>query len=210
VCGVAVPEAEERVAAPRVDALAEDRTPADSLRGALIPAIAGLLLNAAPRLRASWPASLSEMCAPDGTPEAVGSMAIFRNASGPGGHRVSRGCRILARQTPYWSPAVAEQRIPDPTLMARLQLSVKGIDWAASLVQPWQHEEAEDHRGRCEHDTARHRRESRGMADDQRSDDGDHEGLQGVQQHEPQRVEHHGHSEAPATHPVEEQHNAVA
>lgn len=39
---------------------------------------------------------------------------------------------------------MAEQRIPDPTLMARLQLSVKGIDWAASLVQPWQHEEAED------------------------------------------------------------------
>ncbi|GBD22778.1 hypothetical protein HRbin29_00422 [bacterium HR29] len=30
-------------------------------------------------------------------------------------------------------------RIPDPTLMARLQLSVKGLDWAASLVQPYQH-----------------------------------------------------------------------
>ena len=32
------------------------------------------------------------------------------------------------------------RRIPDPTLMARLQLSVKGVDWAASLVAPWQHE----------------------------------------------------------------------
>lgn len=31
------------------------------------------------------------------------------------------------------------ERIPDPTLMARLQLSVKGIDWAASLVAPYQH-----------------------------------------------------------------------
>jgi hypothetical protein len=28
--------------------------------------------------------------------------------------------------------------------MARLQLSVKGIDWAASLVKPWQHEPIED------------------------------------------------------------------
>lgn len=31
---------------------------------------------------------------------------------------------------------MAEKRIPDPTLMARLQLSVKGVDWAASLVVP--------------------------------------------------------------------------
>lgn len=30
-------------------------------------------------------------------------------------------------------------RIPDPTLMARLQLSVKGVDWAASRGAPWQH-----------------------------------------------------------------------
>lgn len=36
------------------------------------------------------------------------------------------------------------ERLPDPTLMARLQLSVKGIDWAASLVRPWQHERVED------------------------------------------------------------------
>lgn len=35
---------------------------------------------------------------------------------------------------------MAEPRIPDPTLMARLQLSVKGVDWAASRVAPWQHE----------------------------------------------------------------------
>jgi hypothetical protein len=35
---------------------------------------------------------------------------------------------------------VSERRIPDPTLMARLQLSVKGVDWAASLVRPWQHD----------------------------------------------------------------------
>jgi DinB superfamily len=35
---------------------------------------------------------------------------------------------------------VDKKRIPDPTLMARLQLSVKGVDWAASLVKPWQHE----------------------------------------------------------------------
>jgi len=34
---------------------------------------------------------------------------------------------------------MSERRIPDPTLMARLQLSVKGVDWAASLVEPWQH-----------------------------------------------------------------------
>lgn len=39
---------------------------------------------------------------------------------------------------------MADQRIPDPTLMARLQLSVKGIDWAASLVRPWQHQEVDD------------------------------------------------------------------
>lgn len=37
-----------------------------------------------------------------------------------------------------------EPRIPDPTLMARLQLSVKGIDWAASLVRPWQHATVDD------------------------------------------------------------------
>ncbi len=35
---------------------------------------------------------------------------------------------------------MAEQRIPDPTLMARLQLSVKGVDWAASLVAHRQNE----------------------------------------------------------------------
>ncbi len=33
-----------------------------------------------------------------------------------------------------------ERRIPDPTLMARLQLSVKGVDWAAGLVRQWQFE----------------------------------------------------------------------
>lgn len=38
---------------------------------------------------------------------------------------------------------MAELRIPDPTLMARLQLSVKGVDWAAGLVAPWQHEKGE-------------------------------------------------------------------
>lgn len=32
-----------------------------------------------------------------------------------------------------------KRRIPDPTLMARLQLSVKGVDWASGLVRPWQH-----------------------------------------------------------------------
>lgn len=37
-----------------------------------------------------------------------------------------------------------EPRIPDPTLMARLQLSVKGVDWAASLVQPFQHQAGHD------------------------------------------------------------------
>jgi hypothetical protein len=36
---------------------------------------------------------------------------------------------------------VAEKRIPDPTLMARLQLSAKGVDWAASLVRHRQHEQ---------------------------------------------------------------------
>lgn len=36
---------------------------------------------------------------------------------------------------------MAEKRIPDPTLMARLQLSVKGIDWAAGLVSRWEHEQ---------------------------------------------------------------------
>ena len=36
---------------------------------------------------------------------------------------------------------MAEKRIPDPTLMARLQLSVKGIDWASSLVAHRQHEQ---------------------------------------------------------------------
>jgi DinB superfamily len=30
---------------------------------------------------------------------------------------------------------VAERRVPDPTLMARLQLSVKGVDWACSLLE---------------------------------------------------------------------------
>ncbi len=34
---------------------------------------------------------------------------------------------------------MAARRFPDPTLMARLQLSVKGVDWAASLVKPWQY-----------------------------------------------------------------------
>ena len=36
---------------------------------------------------------------------------------------------------------MAEKRVPDPTLMARLQLSVKGVDWAASLVAHKQHEQ---------------------------------------------------------------------
>ena len=36
---------------------------------------------------------------------------------------------------------MADSRIPDPTLMARLQLSVKGVDWAASLVAHRQHEQ---------------------------------------------------------------------
>ena len=34
-----------------------------------------------------------------------------------------------------------DKRVPDPTLMARLQLSVKGVDWAASLVRHRQHEQ---------------------------------------------------------------------
>ncbi|GIW13794.1 MAG: hypothetical protein KatS3mg062_1233 [Tepidiforma sp.] len=37
-----------------------------------------------------------------------------------------------------------ERRIPDPTLMARLQLSVKGVDWAAGLVRRWQHDRPND------------------------------------------------------------------
>lgn len=48
------------------------------------------------------------------------------------------------RRFPDVERLVAEPRIPDPTLMARLQLSVKGIDWAASLVQPWQHQTVDD------------------------------------------------------------------
>ncbi len=35
---------------------------------------------------------------------------------------------------------MSSERIPDPVLMARLQLSVKGVDWAASLVQHRQRE----------------------------------------------------------------------
>lgn len=35
---------------------------------------------------------------------------------------------------------MASERIPDPVLMTRLQLSVKGVDWAASLVRARQHE----------------------------------------------------------------------
>ncbi len=34
-------------------------------------------------------------------------------------------------------------RIPDPELMSRLEQSESGIDWAASLVAPWQHESVE-------------------------------------------------------------------
>jgi hypothetical protein len=46
------------------------------------------------------------------------------------------------RETPTLEASfMTERRIPDPTLMARLQLSVKGIDWAASLVAPWEHEQ---------------------------------------------------------------------
>lgn len=36
---------------------------------------------------------------------------------------------------------MTEKRIPDPTLMARLQLSAKGVDWAASLTAHRQHEQ---------------------------------------------------------------------
>jgi len=39
---------------------------------------------------------------------------------------------------------MTDRRIPDPTLMARLQLSVKGVDWAASLVSPFQHQRKGD------------------------------------------------------------------
>lgn len=39
---------------------------------------------------------------------------------------------------------MVEPRIPDPTLMARLVLSVRGVDWAASLIQPYQHETGHD------------------------------------------------------------------
>ena len=35
---------------------------------------------------------------------------------------------------------MAEKRVPDPTLMARLQLSARGVDWAASLTAHRQHE----------------------------------------------------------------------
>lgn len=38
---------------------------------------------------------------------------------------------------------MSENRVPDPTLMARLQLSVKGVDWAASLVRHRQHAQLE-------------------------------------------------------------------
>ena len=37
---------------------------------------------------------------------------------------------------------MSEKRIPDPTLMARLQLSAKGVDWAAALVMSRQHEQS--------------------------------------------------------------------
>jgi hypothetical protein len=36
---------------------------------------------------------------------------------------------------------MSEKRVPDPTLMARLQLSAKGVDWAAALVRNRQHEQ---------------------------------------------------------------------
>ena len=38
---------------------------------------------------------------------------------------------------------MAEKRLPDPTLIARLQLSVKGVDWATSLVRGQQHVQLE-------------------------------------------------------------------
>lgn len=36
---------------------------------------------------------------------------------------------------------MAEHRVPDPTLMARLPLSVKGVEWAAERLAPWQFEQ---------------------------------------------------------------------
>lgn len=39
---------------------------------------------------------------------------------------------------------MTEKRIPDPTLMARLVLSIKGVEWAASLLQAHQHETPAD------------------------------------------------------------------
>ncbi len=39
---------------------------------------------------------------------------------------------------------MAERRIPDPTLMARLPLSIKGVEWAASLLAGSAHERPED------------------------------------------------------------------
>ena len=46
----------------------------------------------------------------------------------------------MGARIPALVVAMPESRIPDPTLMARLQLSVKGVDWAASLVRGHQHE----------------------------------------------------------------------
>ena len=141
VCGVAVRDA--RLAAP---ALA-DR--AEAALGAAC-AVGGWYVDAADekppegRLRAIWPASRSETCALETVPWVVGSMAILAHRRTPLPVDVSIECRILGRRIPYRSTHVAEQRIPDPTLMARLQLSVKGVDWAASLVKPWQHEAIED------------------------------------------------------------------
>ena len=40
---------------------------------------------------------------------------------------------------------MSANRIPDPTLMARLEISGEDVEWAASLVRPWQHEEREGH-----------------------------------------------------------------
>ncbi len=45
--------------------------------------------------------------------------------------------RIVTRRIPDVESDMAEARIPDPTLIAQLQESMKGIDWAASLVKPW-------------------------------------------------------------------------
>jgi hypothetical protein len=45
----------------------------------------------------------------------------------------------VGAQIPRFEVRAMERRIPDPTLMARLQLSVKGVDWASGLVRPWQH-----------------------------------------------------------------------